>query len=61
MDVHLRRNLSLFHIVVDNDGTAQRLLEILAKDRRGRCTCIPLNRLKPKNVQYPTDNNAIPL
>jgi len=52
---------ALFHVVVDNDGTAQQVLEILAKEKKGRCTFIPLNRLKPKNVQYPSDNDAIPL
>ncbi|EFP91656.2 Structural maintenance of chromosomes protein 3 [Puccinia graminis f. sp. tritici] len=52
---------ALFHVVVDNDGTAQRALEILAKEKKGRCTFVPLNRLKPKNVQYPSDNDAIPL
>ncbi|POW01738.1 hypothetical protein PSHT_12401 [Puccinia striiformis] len=52
---------SLFHVVVDNDGTAQRALEILAREKKGRCTFIPLNRLKPKHVQYPSDNDAIPL
>lgn len=52
---------ALFHVVVDSDETAQRVLEILANEKRGRCTFVPLNRLKSKNVQYPSDSDAIPL
>ncbi|MBW0487261.1 hypothetical protein O181_026976 [Austropuccinia psidii MF-1] len=52
---------ALFHVVVDTDETAQRVIEVLANERKGRCTCIPLNRLKPKNLQYPATSDAIPL
>ncbi|KAI8456728.1 RecF/RecN/SMC [Phakopsora pachyrhizi] len=52
---------SLFHVVVDSDETAQKILAILANEKRGRCTFIPLNRLRTKNVVYPTGNEAIPI
>lgn len=40
---------SLFHIVVDNDETAQRVLTELHRTRSGRVTCIPLTKV-PANV-----------
>ncbi|KAJ3224845.1 Structural maintenance of chromosomes protein 3 [Clydaea vesicula] len=39
---------SLFHIVVDTDETATRILEIMTREKAGRVTFMPLNRLKPK-------------
>ncbi|KAI9141835.1 hypothetical protein BKA69DRAFT_365194 [Paraphysoderma sedebokerense] len=52
---------SLFHIVVDNDATATTLLTHLNRERSGRVTFMPLNRLRPKPMQYPNANDAIPL
>lgn len=52
---------SLFHCVVDNDETATKVLEILNKERSGRVTFMPLNRLKPKIPAYPQAQDAIPL
>jgi structural maintenance of chromosome 3 (chondroitin sulfate proteoglycan 6) len=52
---------SLFHYVVDTDETATRVLEILNKERSGRVTFMPLNRLKPKIPAYPQAQDAIPL
>jgi structural maintenance of chromosome 3 (chondroitin sulfate proteoglycan 6) len=52
---------SLFHYVVDNDDTASRVMEILNKDRAGRITFMPLNRLKPKNATFPNAQDARPL
>ena len=52
---------SLFHYVVDNDQTATNLLEMLQRDRAGRVTFIPLNRLKPKTANVPKTNDAIPM
>jgi structural maintenance of chromosome 3 (chondroitin sulfate proteoglycan 6) len=52
---------SLFHVVVDTDETASRLLELLNRDRLGRVTFMPLNRLKPKEQQYPSGNDAVPM
>ncbi|KAI9480450.1 MAG: RecF/RecN/SMC [Benjaminiella poitrasii] len=52
---------SLFHVVVDNDDTATRLLEIMSRERAGRITFIPLNRVKPRQVEYPQKDDAVPL
>ncbi|KAI8851056.1 SMCs flexible hinge [Chytridium lagenaria] len=38
----------LFHVVVDTDETASFLLEVLNRDRLGRVTFMPLNRLNRK-------------
>lgn len=52
---------SLFHVVVDNDNTATKVLEILNRERAGRVTFMPLNRLKPKAPNFPNAQDAIPL
>ncbi|KAJ3265439.1 Structural maintenance of chromosomes protein 3 [Chytriomyces hyalinus] len=44
---------SLFHVVVDTDETATQLLNALNRDRAGRVTFMPLNRLKPKVTEAP--------
>lgn len=52
---------SLFHVIVDNDDTATRILEIMATENVGRVTFIPLNRVKPRSVEYPQKDDAVPL
>lgn len=52
---------SLFHVVCDNDATATKVVELLNKERGGRLTCIPLNRVKVKNAQLPNSSDAMPL
>ena len=52
---------SLFHYVVDNDDTATKVMEILNKDRSGRITFMPLNRLQPKTANFPNAQDARPL
>ncbi|KAK7887843.1 Structural maintenance of chromosomes protein 3 [Exophiala xenobiotica] len=52
---------SLFHYVVDNDETATKVMEILNRERAGRITFMPLNRLKPKPVAFPNAQDARPL
>jgi structural maintenance of chromosome 3 (chondroitin sulfate proteoglycan 6) len=52
---------SLFHYVVDNDETATKVIDILQKERAGRITFIPLNRIKPKTGNVPKANDAIPM
>ena len=44
---------SLFQIVVDNDDIATRIVEILSRDKLGRATFLPLNRIRPPDVNYP--------
>ncbi|KAI9005213.1 putative chromosome segregation protein SudA [Gaertneriomyces semiglobifer] len=52
---------SLFHIVIDNDTTATILLEHLKKEKSGRVTFMPLNRLHPKLPSYPQSNDCVVL
>ncbi|KIW25248.1 uncharacterized protein PV07_08441 [Cladophialophora immunda] len=52
---------SLFHYVVDNDDTASKVMEILNRERAGRITFMPLNRLKPKTANFPNAQDARPL
>ncbi|KAF2795872.1 RecF/RecN/SMC protein [Melanomma pulvis-pyrius CBS 109.77] len=52
---------SLFHVVCDNDATATKVVELLNKERGGRLTCIPLNRVKVKHAQLPNSSDAYPL
>lgn len=52
---------SLFHYVVDNDETATKVIEILQKERAGRITFIPLNRVRPKTSNVPKASDSIPI
>ncbi|KAJ3013173.1 UNVERIFIED_CONTAM: Structural maintenance of chromosomes protein 3, partial [Siphonaria sp. JEL0065] len=53
---------SLFHVVVDTDETATQLLTALNRDRAGRVTFMPLNRLKPRTDNLPqATNDMIPM
>ena len=54
-------SLSLWHVVVDTDETASKVLEIMLKEKTGRVTFMPLNRLKPKQIQFPQSSDAQPL
>lgn len=47
--------------MVDTDETASKVLDIMTRERTGRVTFMPLNRLKPKDVTYPNADDAIPL
>lgn len=53
--------LSLFHVVVDTDATAQKVLDIMLREKTGRVTFMPLNRLKPKQPSIPPNQDALPL
>ncbi|KAG8878903.1 Structural maintenance of chromosomes protein 3 [Tulasnella sp. 332] len=52
---------SLFHVVVDTDATATKLVDLMTRERTGRLTFIPLNRIKPKPMQYPDADDVVPL
>ncbi|WVQ82965.1 hypothetical protein IAT38_005101 [Cryptococcus sp. DSM 104549] len=52
---------SLFHVVVDTDETATKLLDVMTREKSGRVTCMPLNRLKSHTVNYPKANDAVPM
>ncbi|KAH9942278.1 structural maintenance of chromosome protein 3 [Epithele typhae] len=59
--VELTAGNSLFHVVVDTDETASRVLDIMMREKNGRVTFMPLNRLKPKIPNVPNAQDAIPL
>ncbi|KAF8274414.1 RecF/RecN/SMC [Lactarius quietus] len=59
--VELTAGNSLFHVVVDTDHTASKVLDVMLRERTGRVTFMPLNRLKPKNPVPPNADDAIPL
>lgn len=52
---------SLFQIVVDTDDTATKILDRMVRDKSGRVTFMPLNRLRVYDVEYPKTNEAIPM
>ncbi|KAL1917349.1 uncharacterized protein VTP21DRAFT_5005 [Calcarisporiella thermophila] len=52
---------SLFHVVVENDDTASRVLENMTKGRLGRVTFMPLNRLHPPTIEYPSYSDMKPM
>ncbi|KAF9201350.1 Structural maintenance of chromosomes protein 3 [Haplosporangium sp. Z 27] len=59
--VNVTAGTSLFHVVVDTEVTATRVLEALNKEKAGRVTFMPLNRLNPQPSTYPEANDAIPM
>ncbi|CED84349.1 Structural maintenance of chromosome protein 3 (sister chromatid cohesion complex Cohesin, subunit SMC3) [Phaffia rhodozyma] len=52
---------SLFHVVVDTDETASRIVEAMNSERAGRLTFLPLNRLRVASHAYPDTGDIIPL
>ena len=59
---HTGPSPSLFHIVVDTDETASRILEVMVREKLGRVTFMPLNRLRPPTVKYPEQQEeAVPM
>ena len=52
---------SLFHIIVDTDATAARLMKRLEEERLGRVTFLPLNQLRTDGVRYPESTDVAPL
>lgn len=52
---------SLFHYVVDNADTATYLADTLYRQRGGRVTFMPLAQLRPRQVNFPRSNDAVPL
>ncbi|RLM01896.1 hypothetical protein CFD26_106501 [Aspergillus turcosus] len=59
--VEVTAGQSLFHYVVDTDETATKVLEILQKEKAGRVTFMPLNRLKSKPANLPRASDTIPM
>ena len=52
---------SLFQVVVDNDDTATKILDVMLKEKSGRVTFVPLNRLRPEAVEYPASKEVVPM
>nr|GAT43952.1 structural maintenance of chromosome protein 3 [Mycena chlorophos] len=52
---------SLFHVVVDTDETASKVLDVMIKEKTGRVTFMPLNRLKPTLLPMPNAADAVPI
>nr|CCA17167.1 structural maintenance of chromosomes protein 3 put [Albugo laibachii Nc14] len=53
---------SLFHVVVDTDDIATKLMRELERKNLGRITFLPLNCLKvDEHIQYPESDDCIPL
>lgn len=52
---------SLFHIIVDTDETAAKLMKRLENDKLGRVTFLPLNQLSVEGVSYPDSTDVAPL
>lgn len=59
--VEVTAGQSLFHYVVDTDETATKVLEILQKEKAGRVTFMPLNRLRSKPMNMPRASDVIPM
>ncbi|KAJ5949284.1 hypothetical protein N7454_000868 [Penicillium verhagenii] len=59
--VEVTAGQSLFHYVVDTDETATKVLEALQKEKAGRVTFMPLNRLRTKPLNLPRAGDAIPM
>ncbi|KAH0832217.1 RecF/RecN/SMC [Lanmaoa asiatica] len=60
--IELTAGNSLFHVVVDTDETASKVLDVMLKEKTGRVTFMPLNRLKPKPpTSVPPAQDALPL
>lgn len=59
--VEVTAGQSLFHYVVDNDETATKVIEVLQREKAGRITFMPLNRMRPKHVNLPKSDDAMPM
>ncbi|CAG8500195.1 10013_t:CDS:10 [Diversispora eburnea] len=59
--VEVTAGQSLFHVVVDTDDTASRVLDVLNREQNGRVTFVPLNRLRTRRFEYPQADNVQPM
>ncbi|CAI2172186.1 19502_t:CDS:10 [Funneliformis geosporum] len=57
--VEVTAGQSLFHVVVDTDDTTTKILESLNREKNGRVTFMPLNRLRTKSLKYPEPNDKM--
>ena len=59
--VDLAAQNSLFHVIVDTDATAARLMRRLEEGKLGRVTFLPLDRLRVDHTSYPQSPDVMPL
>lgn len=59
--VEVAAHNSLFHIIVDTDATAARLMKRLEDEKLGRVTFLPLNQLNVQGVRHPESTDVAPL
>ena len=52
---------ALFHVIVKDDQMAAMLMKELEKNKAGRVTFLPLNRLRVEETVYPDSNDVRPL
>lgn len=52
---------ALFNVVVDDDTVSTKIIDRLIKDKSGRLTFIPLNRIHAPNMNLPTRSDMQPL
>nr|CAB3460583.1 unnamed protein product [Digitaria exilis] len=52
---------NLFHVVVENDDISTRIIQILTREKGGRVTFIPLNRVKVPDLSCPQSPDFVPL
>ncbi len=53
---------SLFHVVVDTDQTASACLQALNREKAGRVTFMPINRLSStSDARFPEAEDCLPM
>ncbi|OAL01150.1 RecF/RecN/SMC protein [Phaeosphaeriaceae sp. SRC1lsM3a] len=52
---------ALFNVIVDDDNVSTKIIDRLIKDKSGRLTFIPLNRIHAPNLNLPTKSDMQPL
>jgi structural maintenance of chromosome 3 (chondroitin sulfate proteoglycan 6) len=52
---------SLFHVVVEDDDISTKIIQLLTREKGGRVTFIPLNRVKAPDVNCPQSSDFVPL
>lgn len=57
--IEVTAGTSLFHYVVNSDQTATQIVDILQKEKGGRVTFMPLNRLKSKLPNIPNASDVV--
>ena len=59
--VEVAANNALFHVIVEDDNVASKLIKRLSKENLGRLTFMPLKQLQVQNMTYPSSSDVHPL